>query len=118
MGRTACRDAVDARGADPLARVVARLRDAEAILLLDACEHALAEVARVASVVLPECADVRMLATSREVLHLAAEVPVALKPLEAPEAAATNADESPAVQLFAARARAARPGFDLTAEAV
>ena len=30
--------AVDARGADPLARTVARLRDGDAILLLDACE--------------------------------------------------------------------------------
>ena len=111
-------DAVDARGADPLARVVARLRDAEAILLLDACEHALAEAARVASAVLSECPGVRMLATSREVLHLAGEVPVTLKPLQAPEAAANDAADSPAVQLFAERARAARPGFELTAEAL
>ena len=76
---------IDARGPDPLARVIARLRDAEAILLLDACEHALAEAARVASAVLPECPGVRVLATSREVLHLAGEVPVTLKPLQAPE---------------------------------
>ena len=111
-------DAVDARGPDPLARVIACLRDAEAILLLDACEHALAEAARVASAVLPECPGVRVLATSREVLHLAGEVPVTLKPLRAPEAAATDGADSPAVQLFTARARAARPGFELTAEAV
>ena len=111
-------DAVDARGPDPLARVIARLRDAEAILLLDACEHALAEAARVASAVLPECPGVRVLATSREVLHLAGEVRVTLKPLRAPEAAATDGADSPAVQLFAARARAARPGFELTADAV
>ena len=58
-------DAIDARGADPLARIVARLRDAEAILLLDACEHALTDAARVASAVLPECPGVRVLATSR-----------------------------------------------------
>jgi predicted ATPase/DNA-binding SARP family transcriptional activator len=111
-------DAVDARGPDPIARVIARLRDAEAILLLDACEHALAEAGRVASAVLPECPGVRVLATSREVLHLAGEVPVALKPLRVPESAATDGADSPAVQLFAARARAARPGFELTAEAV
>jgi predicted ATPase/DNA-binding SARP family transcriptional activator len=111
-------DAIDARGADPLARIVARLCDAEAVLLLDSCEHALAEVARVASAVLAECPGVRMLATSREVLHLAGEVPVTLTPLQAPEPAANDAADSPAVQLFAARARAARPGFELTAEAV
>jgi predicted ATPase len=45
-------------------------------------------------------------------------VPVSLTPLEAPDPAASDAAESPAVQLFAARARAARPGFELTAEAV
>ena len=108
-------DAIDARGADPLARIVARLRDAEAILLLDACEHALTDAARVASAVLPECPGVRVLATSREVLHHAGEVPVTLKPLPAPDAAAPDAADSPAVQLFAARARTARPGFELTA---
>ena len=111
-------DAVEARGPDPLARVVARLRGADGILLLDACEHALAEAARVASMVLPECPGVRVLATSREVLHLAGEVPVMLKPLRAPRAAATGGADSPAVRLFAARAGAARPGFELTAEAV
>ena len=63
-----------------------------------------------------ECPGVRVLATSREVLHLAGEVPVTLKPLRAPDAAATDGADSPAVQLFAARARAARPGFELTAE--
>jgi predicted ATPase/DNA-binding SARP family transcriptional activator len=111
-------DAVDARGPDPLARVVARLRDAEAILILDACEHALADAARVVSAVLPECPGVRVLATSREVLHVGGEVPLTLKPLPAPQVAATGGADSPAVQLFAARARAARPGFELTAEAV
>jgi predicted ATPase len=108
-------DAIDARGADPLARIVARLRNAEAILLLDACEHALTDAARVASAVLSECPGVRVLATSREVLHHAGEVPVTLKPLPAPDAAAPDAADSPAVQLFAARARTARPGFELTA---
>ena len=37
--------AVDARGADPLARLVARLRDTDAILVFDACEHVLEETA-------------------------------------------------------------------------
>jgi predicted ATPase/DNA-binding SARP family transcriptional activator len=111
-------DTVGARGPDPLARVIARLRDAQALLILDACEHALTDAARVASAVLPECPGVRVLATSREVLHLTGEVPVTLRPLQAPEAATADGADSPAVQLFAARARAARPGFELTAETV
>src|SRR4029453_14094245 len=81
-------DAIGARGPDPLARVIARLRDAEAILILDACEHSLADAARVVSAVLPECPGVRVLATSREVLQLTGEVPVTLRPLRAPEAGA------------------------------
>jgi predicted ATPase len=108
--------AVDARGPDPLARVIARLHDGETILVLDACEHALEEAARVAAALLAECAGVRVLATSREVLHLAGEARLAVQPLAVgdPEPVAA----SPALQLFAARARAARPGFELTAEAV
>jgi predicted ATPase/DNA-binding SARP family transcriptional activator len=108
--------AVDARGADPLARVIARLRDSEAILLFDACEHVLEEAARVVSAVLAECGDVRILATSREVLHLAGEARLNVEPLGLPAPGSTDAG-SPAVQLFATRAQASRPGFELTPEA-
>jgi predicted ATPase/DNA-binding SARP family transcriptional activator len=108
--------AVDARGPDPLARVIARLQDGETILVLDACEHALEEAARIAAALLAECAGVRVLATSREVLHLAGEARLAVQPLAVgdPEPVAA----SPALQLFAARARAARPGFELAADDV
>ena len=47
--------AVDVRGSDPLARVTSRLRDAEALVVLDACEHVLDEAARIASTLLAEC---------------------------------------------------------------
>jgi predicted ATPase/DNA-binding SARP family transcriptional activator len=109
--------AVEARGPDPLARAVARLRDAEAILLFDACEHALEEAARVASALLTECARVRVLATSREALHVAGEARLNVQPLPLPGAESRNATDSPAVQLFAARARATRPGVELNATA-
>ena len=75
--------AVDARGADPLARVVARLRDTDAILVFDACEHVLEETARVVEPFSPSCPGVRLLATSREVLHVAGEVRVTVEPLAA-----------------------------------
>jgi predicted ATPase/DNA-binding SARP family transcriptional activator len=109
-------DAVDARGADPLARAIARLRDGDAVLLFDACEPVVHEVARVAATILAECPDVRVLATSREVLHVTGEVrftvePLALPPADAPDVA------SAAVQLFVDRARAARPRFELTPDA-
>ena len=99
--------AVDVRGSDPLARVTSRLRHAAALLVLDACEHVLDEAARIASTVLAECPQARILATSREALHVASEVRLPVAPLEAA-----------AVELFLERARAARPGFEPDAEAV
>jgi predicted ATPase/DNA-binding SARP family transcriptional activator len=108
--------AVDARGADPQARVVARLRDTDAIIVLDACEHVLEETARLAEALLTGCPGVRLLATSREVLHLPGEVRFTVEPLAVPAAESGDVADSPAVELFTARARAARPGFELTEE--
>ena len=108
--------AVDARGADPLARVVARLRDTDAILVFDACEHVLEETAGVVEAVLTGCPGVRLLATSREVLHVPGEVRVRVEPLAVPGLGSGDAVGFPAVELFNARARAARPGFELTDE--
>ena len=73
--------AVDARGPDPLARVLARLRDADALVVLDACEHGLEEAAQLSSTLLAECRLVRVLTTSREALHLVGEVRVSVEPL-------------------------------------
>ncbi|HET9673547.1 MAG TPA: hypothetical protein VFP31_01970, partial [Gaiellaceae bacterium] len=99
--------AVDARGADPLARVASRLRHAAVLLVLDACEHVLDEAARIVSTVLADCPQVRILATSREALHVTSEVRLPVVPLEAA-----------GVELFLERARAARPGFEADAEDV
>jgi predicted ATPase/DNA-binding SARP family transcriptional activator len=106
---------LDVRGADPLARTVARLRETDSILVFDACEHVLEESARLVSALLAECPDVRVLATSREVLHVVGEVRVIVDPLGLPDAGASDA-AAPAVELFTARARAARPGLELTDE--
>jgi predicted ATPase/DNA-binding SARP family transcriptional activator len=107
--------AVEARGPDPLARVIARFRSAEAIVVFDACEHALEEAARVGAALLAECAAVRVLATSREVLHVAGEARFAVQPLAVGD---SDVAVAPALQLFVERARAARPGFELTPESV
>ena len=109
--------AVDARGPDPLARVLARLRDADALVVLDACEHGLEEAAQLSSTLLAECRLVRVLTTSREALHLVGEVRVSVEPLPLGDSNSGEVADSPAVQLFAARARAARPNFQLTPEA-
>jgi predicted ATPase/DNA-binding SARP family transcriptional activator len=100
-------NAVDVRGSDPLARVTSRLRDAAALVVLDACEHVLDEAAGIVTTLLASCPDVRILATSREALHVASEARFPVAPLR-----------SAAVELFFERARAARPGFEPDAEAV
>jgi predicted ATPase len=110
--------AVGARGADPLERVIARLRASDALLLLDGCRRVVDEAGRIASVVLSECPGVRVLATSREVLRVPGAVRVHVEPLAVPDAASTESGDAPAVQLFLVRARAARPGFEPTPEAV
>ena len=109
--------AVDARGADPLAGVTSRLRDADALIVLDACEHVLVEAGRIAVARCSRSAlSVRILATSREALHLSSEARVAVAPLafRRPEG---DAGSCAAVELFVERARAARPGFTADADA-
>ena len=103
---------VDARGPDPLEGIIARLRDAQAVVCLDSCEHVRDEAARVASTILQGAPGVRVLATSRESLRVDGEARCTISPL--PVEDSEDPVESPAVALFEARAAAARPGFRLT----
>lgn len=84
--------------------LMAFLRTQHLLLILDNCEHIIAAVASLASSILAECPGVRMLATSREPLRIAGEGAWPVPPL-------TVGTE--AVDLFADRARAVRPGFQL-----
>ena len=97
---------------DPLRRVVGRLRDSEALLVLDECERFPDEVGRFVSTVLEACPGVRVLATSREVLHAPGEHRVVVSPLSLPpDGAGGDLEGAEAVRLFVERARAVRPGF-------
>jgi non-specific serine/threonine protein kinase len=75
------------------------------LLVLDNCEHVLPASAALVGRLLRAGADVRVLATSREPLGVEGEVVYQLAPLSQPEA----------VSLFRERARAAQPGFEVTA---
>jgi predicted ATPase/DNA-binding SARP family transcriptional activator len=115
---------LDARGPtpsrDPLAWVVQRLGQADVLLVLDGCEPVVEEAGRVAAGVLAECPGVRVLATSREVLHLPGEVRLVVAPLVVPAAGADAAElaASESVRLFLERARAARPGLLFTEDRI
>ncbi|NUT99562.1 MAG: AfsR/SARP family transcriptional regulator, partial [Saccharothrix sp.] len=93
--------------ADPVDRLLAELRDHDAVLLLDNCEQVLDATADLVRRLLSACPRLSVLATSREPLGLTGEVLVPLEPL---------ADEQ-AVALFTERAAAVRPGFTAGPEA-
>ena len=100
-------------------RIYSYLNNRELLLVLDNCEHVIDAAASIAEDILGRCADVRVLATSREALAVPDEVQVNVGPLEAPQedAPASEVLGYPAAQLFVERARAVRPGtvFDETA---
>ncbi|MEI8406721.1 MULTISPECIES: alpha/beta fold hydrolase [unclassified Kribbella] len=85
------------------------------LLVLDNCEHVIEAAADVAARLLRESPGLRILATSREPLAVAGEHRWPVPSLDLPSTDA-EADTSPAVQLFVARASAADPRFSLTAD--
>ncbi|MFC6930005.1 BTAD domain-containing putative transcriptional regulator [Actinomadura yumaensis] len=105
-----------AEPADPLERLVSALAGRRLLLVLDNCEHLLDAAARVADRVLAACPGVRILATSREPLGITGESLWPVEPLALPPPAASAAEAAryPAVRLFADRAAAVSPGFEVT----
>ncbi len=100
--------------------LVEHLGSRRALIVLDNCEHLVAASGDLAALLSQACADVRLLATSREALGVAGEVSFAVPTLRLPsEAIATDPDAMrryESVRLFLDRASVAQPGFDLTAE--
>ena len=100
----------------PTAGLVGALADHELLVVLDNCEHVLEGAAGLVATLLAQCRRVRFLATSRERLDVPGELVFPVPPLGLPadgSAAAVAACE--AGMLFAARASAASPGFELSA---
>ena len=105
-------------GSRPLAeRVVEFLRQRQMLLVLDNFEQVIAAAPQVTEL-LATCPSLKVLVTSRAVLHVSGEHELPVPPLALPrpggDTAADEVASSEAVQLFVARARAARPGFALT----
>jgi predicted ATPase/class 3 adenylate cyclase/DNA-binding CsgD family transcriptional regulator len=92
-------------GRSILDTLTARIADRRALIVLDNCEHLLEATAALTVSLLSSCPAVRLLATSREPLHIAAEVNWQVPSL-------ALADE--AVELFTDRARHVRPNFTVT----
>lgn len=85
------------------------------LLLLDNCEHLIDACAVLVEGLLAACPDLRIMATSREPLRIAAEVTWRVPSLAFPDPrsllTAAEVAAAPAVQLFAERAQAVQPDF-------
>lgn len=104
--------------AEPLDRVAELLGGGDAVLVLDNCEHVVAEAARAARHLLQARPRLTVLATSRESLEVMGEALCRVGPLHVPAGGAepATAAETTAVRLFLDRATAVRPGFALDAD--
>jgi predicted ATPase/DNA-binding CsgD family transcriptional regulator len=88
------------------------------LLLVDNCEHLIAEVAEIVADLLAAGGHLRVLATSREPLGVPGEVSYQVQPLPVPTVRASSRAATvgtyDAVRLFVDRAATASPGFTLT----
>lgn len=96
------------------------LADKKLLLVLDNFEQVVLAAPLVADL-LETCGGLKVLVTSRSILHIYGEYEFEVPPLALPGTEAISvaeASESPAVALFVERARAVLPGFNLTAQNV
>jgi len=93
------------------------LRDWDALLVLDNCEHLVEACARLADSLLKSCPRLRIMATSREALGIGGERAWLVPALTLPEAGRpvtrAVAAASEAIRLFVERTQAVRPSFAL-----
>jgi len=98
--------------------IVALIGERKALLLLDNLEQVVAAAPEVAGLV-DRCPGLRVVATSRTRLRIAAEREYSLAPLALPTADPESPDSlmaSPAVALFVERAKTTKESFELTPE--
>lgn len=110
-------DIRESMGQTVFARLVEALQQEQVLLLLDNFEQIVEAAPQVAEL-LASCPQLKLLVTSREVLHVRSEREFAVPPLTLPDLAhlpkPAALARTPAVALFLQRAQAARPEFKLT----
>jgi predicted ATPase/DNA-binding SARP family transcriptional activator len=109
----------EANGLPPLVFLKQKLREAQLLLVLDNFEQII-EAANLVSELLSACPKIKVLVTSRSVLHLYGEQELLVEPLSLPPSRSLLPLElllqSPAITLFVQRARAVKTDFKLTLE--
>ena len=90
------------------------------LLLMDNCEHVVAECAQLVDHLLRTCPQLRILATAQSTLGVPGEVAYGVPPLGLPDPRGAPPSEqlaqSAAVRLFVERASLGKPGFAVTAD--
>jgi hypothetical protein len=99
--------------------IIAHLAEKKLLLLLDNFEQVMAAAPSLAEL-LTACPQLKILATSRVVLHLTGEHEFAVQPLATPNPEQTLSLEAlthfAAIELFQQRAQSVQPGFTITHE--
>ncbi len=105
-------------GLTPTETLLSALGSRELLCVIDNCEHLIEAAAQLADILLRRCSGLHILATSRDVLGVDGEVTWRVPSMATLDARRTYGLEElrscETVQLLIQRARAARPGFDLT----
>ena len=105
------------RGGDRMSELLNHLRDKSVLVILDNCEHLIADVAVLVERLLSTCPRCGVLATSRESLGLGRELVERVPPLGLPPSKIAGANEalaSAAVQFLVERAVASGANFSLS----
>jgi predicted ATPase/DNA-binding SARP family transcriptional activator len=93
------------------------LLEKRVLLLLDNCEHLIADCAQLAEQLLQTCPNVHILTTSREVLGISGEMIFSVPPLSVPgpgqQPILDKLEKYDALRLFIARAASSQPEFGL-----
>ena len=102
-----------------LETLIAYLKRRRLLLILDNCEHVIAQARTIATEILRNCPHVRILATSRERLNISGEQVYRLPSLGVPATdgiSAKQVSQYGAIQLFTDRARSSDKRFTLNDE--
>ena len=108
-------DVAEEPGRPLLVTLGAHLKNKRTLLILDNCEHLIKPSAELAHAIVKNAPQVRMIASSREPLHVPGEKTYPILPLPVPDrhASLQVLQATPAVQLFVERAQAHKPAFEL-----
>jgi predicted ATPase len=92
-------------GARVVEEIAAQIGKRSLLVVLDNCEHVVADAARITAELLESCPNLSVLASSRELMRVPGESVYVVPPLAVPETD-EQLDTSPAVRLFVDRATA------------